>query len=100
MQPDYQAMTLQEISKLKERNALRITAIKEEIHGVYEKASLLDVQTLTSAEEICYECVMNVCRQIRAIVEDDFGMLYASLDTQDEKFELIATLLQSIPESH
>jgi hypothetical protein len=96
MQPDYQAMPLKEIFVLKEANALRITAIKENVHGMYEEASLLDVQELSPAEEMRYQHRMNVCRQIRAIVEDDFGMLYASLYTQDDKFELIEDLLKSI----
>jgi hypothetical protein len=100
MQPDYQAMPSKEIFALKEANALKITAIKKEIRGVYQKASRLDLQLLAPDEEDCYERVMDVVRQIRGIVENDRGMLYASLYTQDEKFELIAALLQSISESH
>ena len=74
---------------MKERNALRITALKETVQLTYQDALLLNVEEL-SAEWMRYQHCMDVCRSTRAILEDDFGMLYAALGIQDIKFDCVA----------
>jgi hypothetical protein len=96
MNPDYQAMPLKEIFVLKKANALRIAEIKEMIRLTYQDALLLNVEDLSPAEWMRYQHTMHVCRSIRALVENDFGMLYAALAIQDEKFEQIEALQASL----
>jgi hypothetical protein len=89
---DYQALPLSQIFALKEKNSLRIAEIKETIRLTYQDANLLNVEDLSPSEWMRYQHTMDVCRSIRGIVEDDFGMLYAALGVQDTKFERIEAL--------
>jgi hypothetical protein len=89
---DYRALPIQEIFALKERNALRIAELKETIQVIYQDAFKVSVENLSPAEWMRYQHRMDICRQIRALLEDDFKMLYSNLADQDLRFEQIAVL--------
>jgi hypothetical protein len=92
MKPDYQAMPLSQIFALKEANALRIAELKESIRLTYQDARSVQMEELTPAEWMRYQHIMDVCRQIRVILENDRRMLYSALAEQDTRFEWIEAL--------